>query len=171
MQAAAAAAEVPSFEVRMITLHSHELTLQEILEFEARLRSVIVRALESTPNGLRFEGEVSRFSNMSSFEDRKVESKMRHGLAGSRVRSESDFHRELSALLDFGPHYGCNLNALWDRLSADLERPILLVWTKSEQSRAAMGTATFDAIVAVLERTRRQDLDFGWSDRFDYRVE
>ncbi|MCK6885045.1 barstar family protein [Enterobacter roggenkampii] len=30
----------------------------------------------------------------------------------------------MSASLDFGPYYGRNLDALWDRLSTDVERPV-----------------------------------------------
>ena len=91
-------------------------------------------------------------------------------LDGSRVLSEDDFHREAAALLDFGPYYGRNLHALWDRLSTDIERPILLIWKESEISRAHMPD-TFQMIVDVLERTRQQDISLGWADKFDYRLE
>jgi RNAse (barnase) inhibitor barstar len=41
-------------------------------------------------------------------------------LDGNRIESESDFHRAISAALDFAEHYGRNLDALWDALTVDV---------------------------------------------------
>ncbi|MCM4084984.1 barstar family protein [Paractinoplanes hotanensis] len=95
---------------------------------------------------------------------------MRVVLDGNRVKSERDFHRELAALLDFGRHYGANLDALWDRLSADVERPVHLHWAASGTSRAAMGPLTFDRIERILQKTVEQDAAFHWTDRFTYEL-
>ena len=95
---------------------------------------------------------------------------MRVVLDGSRVKSERDFHRELATLLDFGPYYGANLDALWDRLSADVERPVHLHWAASGTSRAAMGSLTFDRIERILQKTVDQDAAFNWADRFTYEL-
>lgn len=95
---------------------------------------------------------------------------MRVRLDGNRVRSERNFHREIAALLDFGPYYGANLDALWDRLSTDVPRPVHLVWAAAEMSRAAMGRPAFDRIEHVLRRTVEQDAAFGWTDRFTYEL-
>jgi ribonuclease inhibitor len=96
-----------------------------------------------------------------------VGSAMRRELDGARCHSEADFHRQVSSLLGFGVHYGHNLDALWDRLSADVERPLTLVWKDSAISRARLGD-TFDAIVAMLRRVEQQDEDWGLADRFDF---
>jgi len=45
-------------------------------------------------------------------------------LDGTKIQTEQDFHKLLSGLLNFGSYYGNNLDALWDRLSTDVERPI-----------------------------------------------
>ena len=90
-------------------------------------------------------------------------------LDGSRLHTEADVHRELSRLLDFGPYYGHNLNALWDRLSTDLERPVHLVWQHAEVSRAALGPA-LDRILSVLDSVVEQDDRFGWDNRFTYEL-
>ena len=44
---------------------------------------------------------------------------------GCEVRTEADLHILLARALDFGPYYGANLDALWDRLSRDVP----VVWT------------------------------------------
>lgn len=73
----------------------------------------------------------------------------------------------MSDLLDFGPYYGRNLDALWDRLSTDIERPVKIIWLHSELSRQNLGES-FDRIIQIFERTRQQDITFKWDERFDY---
>lgn len=85
---------------------------------------------------------------------------------GSKIQSEADFHREIALALSFGGHYGKNLNALWDVLSRDVERPISLLWKNASMSREAM-PAEFDKIVGVLKDVAEQDLSFGAVDRFE----
>jgi ribonuclease inhibitor len=91
---------------------------------------------------------------------------MRVVLNGNEVRSESDFHDALAVQLDFGPYYGRNLDALWDRLSADVERPVELVWKNSTLSRRSMGDETFNKLSEVLLKVMRMDESYGWDDRF-----
>jgi ribonuclease inhibitor len=86
------------------------------------------------------------------------------------VKSEADFHRELATLLDFGPYYGANLAALWDRLCTDVERPVCLHWAASAVSRAAMGSLAFNRIERILQRTVDQDAAFERADRFTYEL-
>ncbi|MEU5372261.1 barstar family protein [Streptomyces sp. NPDC005951] len=88
---------------------------------------------------------------------------------GKRIRTPLDFHEALAEALDFGPYYRPNLAALWDRLSADVERPVTIVWRNSEESRAAMGSDKFEELRSVLIRTQEQDLSFGWDERFNVR--
>ncbi|MEV7025641.1 barstar family protein [Kitasatospora sp. NPDC093558] len=82
---------------------------------------------------------------------------MRVTVDGLTIRREADLHVLLARELDFGPYYGHNLNALWDRLSTDVERPVELVWQHSEASRAQLGAESFERIAALLERVVRQD--------------
>ncbi|PXW48289.1 barstar family protein [Dickeya zeae] len=88
-------------------------------------------------------------------------------LDGLNIYAESDVHGVLSEKLDFGPYYGRNLNALWDRLSNDVERPVTLVWMNSDTTRQRLGD-TFNRIVEVLERVRKQDIELNFDDKFDY---
>lgn len=90
-------------------------------------------------------------------------------LDGNRLRSERDFHEQLARKLDFGPYYGRNLDALWDRLSADVERPVKLVWKDAEVSRLALGPV-FDRIVNILRRVEEQDRTCGLQERFEFEL-
>ncbi len=58
---------------------------------------------------------------------------------GENVSSEVDFHIELSKKLNFPSYYGKNLDALWDILSSDVERPIILIWKNASISKEKMG--------------------------------
>ncbi|MCO1597711.1 barstar family protein [Micromonospora sp. RHAY321] len=78
-------------------------------------------------------------------------------LDGRRISSAAEFHAEIARLLDFGPHYGKNLDALWDRLSFDVGRPVRLIWNHVRVSRKALGRVDFDRIVAVLRRAEECD--------------
>ncbi|MFC0032531.1 barstar family protein [Micromonospora chaiyaphumensis] len=88
-------------------------------------------------------------------------------LDGRRVRSEAEFHVEIARLLDFGPYYGKNLDALWDRVSFDVERPVRLVWTHAGVSRKAMGKGDFERIVAILRRAEERDRRRDDDERFE----
>jgi ribonuclease inhibitor len=92
-------------------------------------------------------------------------------LDGNEVETVHDLHRILAATLDFGPYYGGNIAALWDRLSTDIERPLHIVWKDSNRSRAVIGDADFELIVSIFERTRIQDETLNLADRFTYSLE
>lgn len=91
-------------------------------------------------------------------------------LDGAVIQTESDFHRVMSELLNFGPYYGNNLDALWDRLSTDVERPVKIIWLKSELSRKNLGE-NFNKIIHVFEKTRLQDMKYNWDEKFEYVLE
>ena len=78
---------------------------------------------------------------------------MRVTIHGALIRSESDLHDALADKLDFGPYYGRNLDALWDRLSTDVERPVELVWENSEVSKGLLGAEIFERISSLLIRS------------------
>lgn len=90
---------------------------------------------------------------------------MKIEIDGREIGSEQAFHKVLATSLDFPSHYGANLDALWDTLSADIERPIHLVWQHSSASREIMPNE-FEKIVAVLRRIEQQDKDWGLDERF-----
>lgn len=86
---------------------------------------------------------------------------------GRDIHTESDVHRILAEIMEFGPYYGKNLDALWDCLSTDIERPIRIIWCHSDLSKKRLGER-FDKIIEIFERVRQQDIIFSWEDKFDY---
>ncbi|MEI7369022.1 MULTISPECIES: barstar family protein [Pectobacterium] len=88
-------------------------------------------------------------------------------LDGVSIETELDFHNAMSDLLDFGPYYGRNLDALRDRLSNDVERPVKIVWVNSDYSKSCLGEC-FNKIVQIFEQTKQQDIQFNWDEKFDY---
>lgn len=87
-------------------------------------------------------------------------------LNGSEIETEADVHTVLAGALDFGPHYGNNLVALWDRLSTDVERPVKVLWLDAAQSQKALGDELFERIVRLMKDVEEQDESYGWEDRF-----
>ncbi|WP_032752160.1 barstar family protein [Streptomyces sp. NRRL B-1381] len=82
---------------------------------------------------------------------------MRIAIDGTRIGNQADLHRFLAGPLEFGPYYGHNLDALWDRLARDVERPVEIVWENAEASRGRMGDEAFEAIASALVRAAEED--------------
>ncbi len=91
-------------------------------------------------------------------------------LDGRRITDLASFHQQASELLDFGPYYGRNFNALWDRLSRDVERPVRIRWLHASTSRAALGEATFAKIVDIFERAAREDREYNALHRLEFEL-
>ncbi len=77
----------------------------------------------------------------------------------SGIRSAAQFYEELARQLDFPAHFGRNLDALWDALSADVEGPLEIIWQDTQLSRSAMG-ADYAGLLAVLEEAAAERDDF-----------
>jgi len=78
-------------------------------------------------------------------------------LQGSSISSLDDLYDQLSQCCQFPPHFGRNLDALWDVLSTDVVGPIEIVWEDAAVSQAALGDA-FDKI-CTLFRDLEQERD------------
>lgn len=92
-------------------------------------------------------------------------------LDGSKIKSFADFHDQIADILDLGPYYGRNLDALWDRISTDVERPVRLTWTNARVSREVLGAAEFSKVVDIMERAAERDRQAGLIDRFVFEVQ
>lgn len=64
---------------------------------------------------------------------------MKIEISGDLIVSERDFHSQLAKALGVQAYYGHNLDALWDLLSAGVERPVNLVWCNSSISKMRLG--------------------------------
>jgi ribonuclease inhibitor len=87
---------------------------------------------------------------------------------GRAISEELDFHRALDVAFDFGPHYGWNRAALWDRLSRDLERPVRIVWRHSSASAEALGADVFVGLCLLIASVAEADNDEGYEDRLEF---
>jgi ribonuclease inhibitor len=76
---------------------------------------------------------------------------MKYILDGQKIESRDDFYAELKrSELPLPRHFGRNLDALWDVLTADLAGPLEIVWNASGISRSAMGGEKHDELVRLL---------------------
>lgn len=75
------------------------------------------------------------------------------------IRSTSRFYDELARQLDFPPHFGRNLDALWDTLTTDIEGPIEVVWEGAEHARAHLGK-DFSRLTDLLREVAAERGDF-----------
>ncbi|WP_074894617.1 barstar family protein [Neisseria elongata] len=91
-------------------------------------------------------------------------------IIGSKIYTEQDFHNQISKIFPIQDYYGNNLDALWDLLSTNVERPITLVWKDAIFSKNQL-KSTFIEIIKVLERVKKQDEDYGFEEKFNYILE
>jgi len=91
-------------------------------------------------------------------------------LDGTKISTEHEFHVQIARLFDCQEYYGNNLDALWDLLTTEIERPIKLVWNASEESRAKLGTKKFNTITKILEDVNKWDIEMNLSEQFDFEL-
>ena len=75
---------------------------------------------------------------------------MRCVLPGKKIATRADFHAELARRLRLPDHFGRNLDALWDALTAELPGPVEIVWRQAAFSRRALGAKEHDRLVGLL---------------------
>jgi ribonuclease inhibitor len=89
---------------------------------------------------------------------------------GREVLTEAHLHRLLRGALDFGPYYGSNLDALWDRLTLDVPRPVRLIWTHWQVSKRNLGAKRFGKICDLLRAVEAEDQERGYEERFEFEL-
>ncbi len=80
-------------------------------------------------------------------------------LDGKTIRSLDDLYDQFSARLSFPQHFGRNLDALWDVLSADVEGPFEIVWKHADVSKKALGRE-FGKVLKLLKELEKEREDF-----------
>lgn len=90
-------------------------------------------------------------------------------LNGTEIKNESDFHKQISKSLDLNNYYGANLDALWDLLTASVERPLVINWENSAISKKNLGDI-FTQIAELFNEVKQLDEKFGYKDKFDYHL-
>ncbi|MBA4392373.1 MAG: barnase inhibitor [Desulfobacca sp.] len=80
-------------------------------------------------------------------------------LNGFTMGSLADLYDQLTRQLSLPKHFGGNLDALWDVLSADMEGPFEIVWRHSDESNRTMGK-DFERVLKVLQDLEKERKDF-----------
>ncbi len=78
---------------------------------------------------------------------------------GRKIEKLDDLYDQLAAQLTLPRHFGRNLDALWDTLTAELEGPLTIVWLHADESRTSLGD-TYVKVKIMLEEAagERDDL-------------
>lgn len=76
------------------------------------------------------------------------------------IRSVEQFHEQIAHALQFPAYYGKNLDALWEVLCDDIERPCTLTWLSATASRKAM-PLEFRRIIQLFGEVALQDKENG----------
>ncbi len=76
-------------------------------------------------------------------------------IRGKNATSCEAVYDEIGRQIPLPPHFGRNLDALWDVLSTDIPGPLTVIWKDSSLSRAAMGD-DFVRIRGLLEELSRE---------------
>jgi ribonuclease inhibitor len=80
-------------------------------------------------------------------------------IEGKSILTMEDLYRTLGEQLSFPPHFGNNLDALWDTLANDIPGPVELVWLDAAISRNVLGDQ-FAPVAALLQEVNRERRDF-----------
>ena len=80
-------------------------------------------------------------------------------LNGSAIRSLEDLYSQLSQQLSLPEHFGRNLDALWDVLSADVEGPFEIIWKNAGDAKEEMGP-DFERVMKLLRKLEEERDDF-----------
>jgi len=71
------------------------------------------------------------------------------------------FYDELARQLDFPPHFGRNLDALWDMLTVEVAGPLEIVWEESAKAQANLGLDYAKLIILLNDlAVERDDFTF-----------
>ena len=89
---------------------------------------------------------------------------------GKAIHNIEQFHQHVAQVLDLGSYYGKNLNALWDSLSANVERPLKLVWRDSNISRQYLGEESFKMIVDIFKDVQDEDSNADSDEKFEFEL-
>lgn len=60
-------------------------------------------------------------------------------IQGSKLTDKNILHQILKQELKLPAHYGENLDALWDCLTADIQLPVIIEWVDFQKSKDLLG--------------------------------
>lgn len=75
----------------------------------------------------------------------------------SDIRTLAQLYDEMERQLAFPPHFGRNLDALWDVLTGEVEGPFEIVWEESAQANLG---ADYSKLIALFTELAAERDDF-----------
>ena len=75
----------------------------------------------------------------------------------SDIQTLAQFYDELARQLAFPPHFGRNLDALWDVLTGEVAGPIEIVWEESAKAQANLGLDYAKLIILLNDLAAERD--------------
>jgi ribonuclease inhibitor len=88
---------------------------------------------------------------------------------GLSINNANDIYRSLKQQLGFAPYFANNIDALWDVLSTDVERPFVIHWINADVSQRKLGN-DFNLFVNLFQRLEEYDRLHGWDDKFKFNL-
>ena len=76
-----------------------------------------------------------------------------------RQRTPAAIYDRLARDLDLPPHFGRNLDALWDVLTTEVEGPVQIVWRLDPRLRAELGPFA-EALLTLFTEVAHEREDF-----------
>ena len=71
-------------------------------------------------------------------------------LDGAKMRTKPAAHAELKRALKFPPHYGANLDALWDMLT-EISEPVTVTFVNSDLMVESIGPDGLSILQTIIE--------------------
>ncbi|MCE5182811.1 MAG: barstar family protein [Betaproteobacteria bacterium] len=75
------------------------------------------------------------------------------------IHTLAEFYDDLARQLVFPPHFGRNLDALWDVLTGEVGGPFEIIWKDTDFAQEGLG-ADFDRLIALLDEVAAEREDF-----------
>jgi len=94
---------------------------------------------------------------------------MKTVIDGKINKSVNSIHEKLAADLDFGPYYGKNLDALWDVLTTDVERPFEICVVNIDEFET-LGDE-FKKVIDLLKEVEQRDIASNYEEKFKLTIE
>ena len=91
-------------------------------------------------------------------------------IEGSKILTEKEFYSEFNSAFDIGCYFGENLDALWDFMTTDMKRPILIVWKNHKLSEGKLGLF-FYKIINTFDDVKSFDEKLNFDEKFSYSLE
>lgn len=80
-------------------------------------------------------------------------------IEGAKINKTEDLYDKLALDLEFPPHFGRNLDALWDTLTVEIEGPVEILWKDAAVSKKTMGK-NFKKVYALFKDIAKERDDF-----------